>query len=587
MFLLVVSFIAGVLTALAPCVLPLLPIIIGGSVAGRRARSAVVIALSLSASIILFTLVLKFSTALIDIPPLFWRGFSGVIIILFGIASLWPRLWDTINFKFGLSSHSESLLAGSGKISGRRGDILLGAALGPVFSSCSPTYFLILATVLPSSFWRGLIYLVAYAAGLSLVLLLISWLGQKLLKNTRALTNPDGWFKRFLGALFIVVGVLIIFGLDKNLQTFLIERGYYRPSNWEERLLKKASSPSASLPINSALATLPVKITMPTKFKTYPRYTEIFQPAGFINSEPFTIGQFIGKKVVLVDFMTYSCINCIRTFPYLNAWYDKYKDQGLAIIGIHTPEFAFEHKLENVQKALGGFGIKFPVVLDNDYATWQAYRNNYWPRKYLIDIDGYVVYDHIGEGNYEETETKIQELLAEKMSRELVVGNVPTGVVTPTGTKPVEAGSPETYFGAARNKYLATGQRHTIGLQTMPIAKNVYLNELNLAGTWDFTDEHAEAKASPARIIYRYSSRAVYLVASSIAAARVRVLLDNKPLTLDNAGSDIKFENGQSYFDVQEERLYDIINDSAGKGEHTLELIIETPGFTAYAFTFG
>lgn len=163
------------------------------------------------------------------------------------------------------------------------------------------------------------------------------------------------------------------------------------------------------------------------KEKLYPVAKEISTPDGFINTgqnldgsaKPISIGEFVGKKVVLVDFWTYSCINCQRTTPYLNAWYQKYKDEGLVIIGLHTPEFEFEKIYENVLEATKSMEIKYPVVLDNDYSTWHAYRNRFWPRKYLIDINGYIVYDHIGEGKYEETEKRIQEALAE---RKVVLG---------------------------------------------------------------------------------------------------------------------------------------------------------------------
>ena len=143
----------------------------------------------------------------------------------------------------------------------------------------------------------------------------------------------------------------------------------------------------------------------------YDKAKEISSPDGFINTAPITISELIGEKVILIDFWTYSCINCQRTLPYLNAWYEKYKDSGLAIVGIHTPEFGFEKEYDNVLAAAKKFGVTYPVVLDNDYATWRAYSNRYWPRKYLIDIDGYIVYDHSGEGAYDQTERKIQELL--------------------------------------------------------------------------------------------------------------------------------------------------------------------------------
>lgn len=163
-----------------------------------------------------------------------------------------------------------------------------------------------------------------------------------------------------------------------------------------------------------ALLQLPDSSRAKSKAAQHPRALEISTPDGFINTDRIAVGDLLGKKVILLDFWTYSCINCQRTIPHLNAWYEKYRDQGLVIIGIHTPEFEFEKQYENVLAAVKKFGIAYPVVLDNNYSTWQAYKNRYWPRKYLIDIDGFVVYDHIGEGAYKETERKIQELLAER-----------------------------------------------------------------------------------------------------------------------------------------------------------------------------
>lgn len=160
---------------------------------------------------------------------------------------------------------------------------------------------------------------------------------------------------------------------------------------------------------------------MSTSTSSLPRYHEIVKPSGFIHADPFKLEDIVGKKIVMISFMTYGCINCIHTMPYLNAWYEKYKDQGFEIVGIHTPEFAYEHKIENVRSALEKYGIKFPVVLDNDYATWNAYGNNYWPRKYIIDLDGHIVYDHIGEGDYDGAEKKIQELLQDRKNRGMMI----------------------------------------------------------------------------------------------------------------------------------------------------------------------
>jgi len=240
MTLLLISFVAGGLTVLAPCILPLLPVIIGGSVSDNTRRSPLIITGSLALSIVAFTLLLKFSTVFIDIPPRVWSIISGTIIIFFGIVSLIPDLWKVIAEKFNFSGRSNQILGKSEQHRSRWGDVLMGAALGPVFSSCSPTYFVILASVLPESFSKGLLYLAAYAVGLSVVLLCIGYLGQRAVKKMRWAADPYGWFKRGLGILFILVGFFVMTGADKRVQTFILEQGYFDISKIELQLLERA-----------------------------------------------------------------------------------------------------------------------------------------------------------------------------------------------------------------------------------------------------------------------------------------------------------------------------------------------------------
>ncbi len=313
------------------------------------------------------------------------------------------------------------------------------------------------------------------------------------------------------------------------------------------------------------------------------RYKEITNPAGFVNTSGITIGELVGKKVVLVDFLTYSCINCQRTFPYLNAWYKKYKDQGLEIIGIHTPEFAFEKDIENVRRAMNQFGIVHPIVLDNDYATWRAYGNQYWPRKYLIDIRGDIVYDHIGEGAYEETEMKIRELLGER-AKVLGEGEMPNEV--PLAASEISkiqnfAQSPETYFGSKRNEYLANGLVGRPGVQTLKLPATFKPNALYLGGTWNFTPEHAAATTG-ASVVYRYYGKEVYIVASSETPVGMEVWQDGKLIGAE-AGEDVD-KNG--IVTVQASRLYKLIRNPEA-GDHVLELRIKDPGALLFAFTFG
>jgi thiol-disulfide isomerase/thioredoxin len=318
----------------------------------------------------------------------------------------------------------------------------------------------------------------------------------------------------------------------------------------------------------------------------YPVAPEITKPSGYLNTggQPVRIADYRGKKVVLVDFWTYSCINCMRTTPYLNAWYDKYKDQGLEIVGVHTPEFAFEHVIDNVAKAIAEEGIKYPVVLDNDYATWNAFKNQYWPRKYLVDIDGYIVYDHAGEGDYDVTEQEIQKALEERSrvlrENEAVAG----GIVAPPDVTAIDfgrVGSPESYFGSARNQYLGNGTPGASGSHTFSAPQSPSLNRLYLAGTWDIAEESAQSK-SAGSIIYRYSAKNVYLVMSSHKGNTVTILLDGKPVGLQG-GEDVR-EDGTVF--VQENRLYKLVGGS-DYAEHTLEIKVDGPGLEAYAFTFG
>lgn len=617
MLLFLISFIAGVLTVLAPCVLPLLPVIVGGSVAsGGGWRRAYTICVSLGGSVILFTLVLKVSTVFINIPQSFWEILSGGILILFGIVMIFPRLWDTLGFVNLMNRSSNRALAVGYQKNSLWGDMLMGAALGPVFASCSPTYFIILATVLPASFAMGLADLLAYAVGLSGFLFIIAIAGQRLVDKLGVTIEPEGWFRRVIGALFVIVGILVLTGLEKKIEAQLLSSGF-DVTIVEQRLLGAPSGSSVDTayqnPATTATSTgssdpstqpaQPV-VSAQTKALVYKKSAELTSIDGYINTgtntdgtpKKITIGEFKGRKVVLVDIWTYSCINCQRTLPYLKMWYDKYADQGLEIIGVHTPEFAFERVLANVQNAVTQDGLKYPVVLDNSYGTWNAFGNVYWPRKYLIDIDGYIVYDHAGEGQYVETEKAIQKALAERAVRLGVAADLPTDTNAPSGVLVVgDVGSPEIYFGSSRNEYLGNGTPGKQGAQSFEEPISVARNTLYLIGTWNIMPEYAETPASVGspgvgsdRIDYRYYSKSVYLVAGSADGSPIdmEVLRDSKPLEKGFAGADVHFVGGKSFITVTGNRLYKVIEDSAS-GDHFLEFIISKPGFQAYTFTFG
>jgi cytochrome c biogenesis protein CcdA/thiol-disulfide isomerase/thioredoxin len=610
MFLLFISFIAGILTVLAPCVLPLLPIIVGGSVTGEsNPRRAYTIAISLGISVVLFTLLLKVSTIFINVPPNFWLWFSGGILIAFGLVMIFPRLWDSLGFVNLLNRRSNQLLATGYQKNSFWGDVLMGAALGPVFSSCSPTYFVILATVLPASFAMGLVDLIAYAIGLSGSLLIVALIGQRLVDRLGITIDPSGWFRRSIGVIFLIVGLAIFTGVEKKFEAWLLNNGFDITAI-EQKLLQynvESGVPAEMCRLgycmDTSSSTKPVVVcctatsseagsapaaVLARKAALYTRSAELVDPDGYINTDgkQITIGEFKGKKVVLVDIWTYSCINCQRTLPYLKAWYEKYKDQGLEIIAVHTPEFAFEKLEKNVEAAVKGFGIKYPVILDNEYKTWNAFGNQYWPRKYLVDIDGYIVYDHAGEGKYDEAEKAIQAALAERAER--LGGSLPSDTMAdPEGVVSVDLTklrSPEIYFGAARNEqYLGNGKGSLLGLQGFTIPATLSPNVLYLGGMWLFNNEYAQNNSPNAQIHFKYQAKDVYFVASANSPVKIKVTRDGgKPLGMARGG-DID-ENG--FVTIQEDRLYKLIQDTE-YGAHTLEIMIEGTGMKAYTFTFG
>lgn len=348
---------------------------------------------------------------------------------------------------------------------------------------------------------------------------------------------------------------------------------------------ERAAPQEAEIAIETQPATEEIRSIVAEKEQKYERAKEIVDPDGFINTDGITIRELIGRQVILVDFWTYSCINCQRTLPYLTAWHEKYGDQGLTILGIHTPEFEFEKEYQNVVRATEKFGVKYPVIQDNDYKTWRAYKNRYWPRKYLIDIDGFIVYDHIGEGAYEETEKKIQELLAERADR---LGMEPPSQMPELVRDPeksLKARSPEVYFGAGRNTLLGNGIKNQTGAQSFLRPEDIRSDTLYLVGDWNIEDEYAEAAGAGARIIFRYRAKDVFMVASAPQETGITVLRDGEPLTED-IGEDLSYAENKTSGTIEDDQLYKIVEDDE-HGEHVLEIIIDDAGLKAFTFTFG
>lgn len=572
MFLLIASFLAGVLTSLAPCILPLLPVIIGSSIIEGKDKKVnrlkpYIIALSLAISVLLFTLLLKVSSLLIGIDPQVWLYISGGIVVLLGINLLFPTLWVYINVWLGLEKRSNNFLFKASKQSGIAGAIITGAALGPVFSSCSPLYALILATILPVNLALGLVYMTTYALGLGLALLVIALVGRKLTNKLGWAVNPNGLFRKILAIILVIVGVMIITGYDKKFQTWVSAHTPFNISNLEEGLIPMTTNENNEVVPSSTGA---------KRYNINP-YTapELTGISDWLNSEPLKLADLKGK-VVLIDFWTYSCINCQRTQPYLNAWYDSYEKDGLVIIGVHAPEFAFEKVKSNVAKAIKDEGIKYPVALDNDFATWRAYDNQYWPAKYLIDKDGQIRYTQFGEGDYSKTESVIQDLLKESGK------SITVSISKDSAAVPVSNGqTPETYLNYGRGERFENSSQFTADKQVNYTAvSNPKNNYWSLGGEWLVGRESSESGSDSAQLTLNYSAKDVYLVMDGPKDALVNVSVNGLP---SPGGEDLNTKNQVA---LDGAKLYKIVRSDVFLKNKVLTLTVPK-GVTVNAFTFG
>lgn len=575
MFLLFASFLAGILTSLAPCILPLLPVIVGSSIVKSKDNKIdrlkpYIIAISLAVSVVLFTLLLKVSSVLIGVDPSVWLYISGGIVILLGINLLFPSLWVRFNLLIGLEKNSNQFLARASKHRGLLGAILTGAALGPVFSSCSPVYALVLATILPVHVAIGLIYIIAYAIGLGLALLAIALAGRKLTSKLKWAINPNGIFRQIIGIILIIIGAMVLTGSIQKFQVWSAQFLPFDETNIEQSLItsNNTHAPSAS------------PATSKKQYNVTPyNAPEITGIANWINSNPLKIASLKGK-VVLIDFWTYSCINCQRTQPFLNSWYDKYEKDGLVIIGVHAPEFSFEKVQSNVAKAVADEGIKYPVAMDNDLATWNAYSNQYWPAKYLIDKDGQVRYTQFGEGQYDQTESVIQDLLkgtGKAINQPISANNAPD---------PVQNGqTPETYLSYNRGERFANSSDFQADkTANYTLAKSLDEHYWSLGGSWQVGAMDTVAKGDTNKLALNFTAKEVYLVMNGPTDQPVTLTVNGEKVTATHDGGDDVDADGNVHLDGA--RLYKIVNMSTFT--HNARLEINLPkGTTINAFTFG
>ncbi|HUC95755.1 MAG TPA: redoxin family protein [Candidatus Saccharimonadia bacterium] len=566
MLLLLISFIAGVLTILAPCVLPLLPIIIGGSVSSKTKDKArpYVIAASLAASIVAFTLLLKVSTILINLSPSALDYVSGGLIVALGLVSMLPELWERLMIYWNWQAASQRFLGkGESNKSKYLGPILIGIALGPVFASCSPTYAFILASVLPHSFISGLIYLITYSIGLVLALLLISLAGKKIISKFSWAIDTHGLFRRIIGLIFVLIGVAIIAGQEAKIEVWVSNHLPFDETRIEQVLLAKQNKRSIIHKLSTSGSNiLNVQSTPAPQFQGL---------TSWINSPPLTLSHLKGN-VVLVDFWTYSCVNCIRSIPYVEKWYQTYGDKGLVVVGVSTPEFAFEHNPMNVAAAVKSDDITYPVALDNNYATWNAFDNDSWPADYLIDKSGNIRYVSLGEGNYGTTERAIQILLGINQSLQTPTSNVPIS----------QYQTPETYFGTNRSdNYVGSGPISSNGTANFTSAGSLSEGEWTLGGIWQISSEYITSESNAATLTFNVVAKNIYVVAGSSNNQNQLVTVSLPSSESGQYGNDAV--NGQMI--VSGSRLYHIV--SLKQFGNTTVTLTVPKGVSLYTFTFG
>jgi thiol-disulfide isomerase/thioredoxin len=362
---------------------------------------------------------------------------------------------------------------------------------------------------------------------------------------------------------------------------------YFNNPGLNKSSLSNSNGQVITLNGNSENSISNVKLSIDkSQFRKAPEFKGI---TSYINTNQTKLSDLKGK-VILVDFWTYSCINCIRTLPYLVDWNQKYSDKGLVIVGVHSPEFEFEKNINNVKQAVARFGIKYPVLLDNDHETWNAYQNSYWPRKYLVDSDGYIRYDHIGEGGYAETENAIRNLLAERTDQQgLEISNLNQTKLIVSGVPSVDFNqikTPELYFGyqyarAQLGNIEGFNPEKTVNY-TIP-SSNLDTNVIYLQGLWKNNPDNMELVGPDGKITLVYSAKSVNIVAGGKGQVTVRE--DGKGVQTNNSskGNDTDAEGKLS---IDGQRLYNIA-DNTNYGNHQIEIAAKGPGFKIYTFTFG
>jgi cytochrome c biogenesis protein CcdA/thiol-disulfide isomerase/thioredoxin len=608
--LFVLAYLGGILTIVSPCILPVLPFVFA-----RADQPFVRSGLPLLGGMALTFAAVATLAAVgggwaIDANQ-YGRAVAITLLAAFGIVLLFPALSDRLTRPLVALGNRLSQSADAGARAGGStvlASLLLGVATGLLWAPCAgPVLGLILTgAALQGASVQTSLLLLAYAAGAATSLALALLVGGRVFTAMKRSLGAGEWIRRGLGVAVLVGVAAIALGLDTG---FLTRISLGNTAALEQSLLDKlkpsqtiadaAPKPSVIMDDGPAMMSGNPSMTgggpaMVMKAKPEAQTEELPVEGGlpplsgaveWLNSPPLTREDLRGK-VVLIDFWTYSCINCLRAIPYVRAWADKYKDQGLVVIGVHSPEFAFEKNVGNVKKAISDLKISYPVAVDSDFAIWRAFGNQYWPAHFFIDGEGRIRHHHFGEGDYDESEQIIQQLLAEAGKTNRSSGLV---LVNASGAEAASGGdvrSPETYVGYGRAENFVSPGGAVQNVQHVYMAGSPRLNEWGLSGDWTIGREHAALNEKDGSIVYRFHARDLHLVLGPAP--------DGKPvrfrITIDDAapgpshGVDVD-AGGQGI--VAEQRLYQLVRQTGMITDRTFEIRFLDPGVQAYAFTFG
>ncbi len=589
MLLYVLAFAGGVLTIVSPCILPVLPFVFSRADQPFR-RSGLPLLAGMAFTFALVAAVATFAGSWIVRANQVGRYVAVAIFGILGLTLLFPSLAEMLSrpfVRFGGKVQGQSQGHGEGAPSIGR-SLILGVSTGLLWAPCAgPILGLILTgAAIQGASAHTVFLLLAFAAGAASSLALALQAGNRVFAFMKRSLAAEEWIRRGLGVAVLVGVVAVAFGWDTGILRRISLSG--GTSAFEQRLVDRlrptAFARSSDASASSAAAPAAVEQIQLGNEGAFP---SLDGAVAWLNSAPLKTSDLRGK-VVLIDFWTYSCINCLRAIPYVEAWSQKYKDDGLVVIGVHTPEFAFEKDQGNIAKAVRDLGITYPVAIDSNYGIWKAFNNEYWPAHYFIDAQGVIRYHHFGEGEYDKSEEVIQELLKQKDANLKVAGLVKvTGSGATAAADPDDMTSPETYIGYERASNYASLEpirRNAEASYTAPGRMDV--NQWGLAGKWAVGGERASLAAAPGKIVYRFHARDLHLVlgpGKDGRPVRFKVLIDGSAPG-DDHGTDTDASGAGI---VKDYRLYQLVRQNGKVEDRTFEIQFLDPGVQAFAFTFG